>query len=100
MSENFARLMAALEDELAALDTGDADKIEAATGAKLGALLAVRDEPPPPRADLEAAAALNARVHDRTRALLVGVDRRLRSLAAAAGRPQGLTYGRDGRTSL
>ena len=95
-----ALLMAALLDELAALDCGSAERIEAATAAKLDALRAVRDGPPLAPADLEQAVALNALAHARTRALLAGVDRRLRTLAAAAGRPPGLTYGRDGRTSL
>ncbi len=99
-SANFALLMAALHDELVALDSEDADRIEAATEAKLDALRAVRDDPLPPRADLEAAAALNALAAARNRALMTGVDRRLRALAAAAGRQPGLTYGRDGRTSL
>lgn len=95
-----ALLMAALLDELAALDSGSAERIEAATATKLDALCAVRDGPPLAAADLEQAAALNALAYARTRALLAGVDRRLRTLAAAAGRPPGLTYGRDGRTSL
>ncbi len=100
MSEEFALVMAALHDELAALNSGDAGAIEAATGAKLHALRAARDAPLPTRADLEAAHALNALAEARTRTLMTGVDRRLRSLAAAAGRGGGLTYGRDGRTSL
>jgi hypothetical protein len=100
MSESHARLMATLHDELAALDSEDAARIEAATGAKLAALHAVRDSPPLSAADLEQAAALNALAAARTRTLMAGVDRRLRALSAAAGRPAGLTYGRDGRTSL
>ena len=100
MSAPFALLMAALERELAALDSGDAGAIEAATATKLAVLHDLRDGPPPSRADLEAAAALNALAHARTRTLMGQVDRRLRALSAAAGRPPGLTYGRDGRTSL
>ena len=105
MSAPFALLMAALRDELAALETEDADRIESATTAKLDALRAVRDAagpdvPPPSRADIEAAQALNALAQARTRVLMSGTDHRLRSLAAAAGRAPGLTYGRDGRTSL
>ena len=99
-SANFALLMAALHDELAALDSENADRIEAATAAKLDALRAVRDDPRPPRGDLEAAAALNSLAAARNRTLMTGVVRRLRALAAAAGRPPSLTYGRDGRTSL
>lgn len=93
-------LMAALHDELAALETGDAEQIEAATRAKLAALHAARGGSPLSAADLEQAAALNARAAARTRTLMAGVDRRLRALSAAAGRPPGLTYGRDGRTSI
>ena len=96
----FARLMTTLRDELDALDSTDADRIDTATGAKLEALRALRDAPPPGRAELEQAAALNALAQARTATLMAGVDRRLRSLAAAAGRPPALTYGRDGRTSL
>jgi len=100
VSEEFALVMAALHDELAALDSSDAGAIEAATGAKLDALRQARDAPLPPRADLVAAQALNALAEARTRTLMSGVDRRLRALAVASGRAPGLTYGRDGRTSL
>lgn len=100
MSQNFALLMAALRDEIDALESEDAARIEAATGAKLAALRAIQHEGPPPLAELEQAAALNALAHARTRVLMTGVDRRLARLAAAAGRAPGLTYGRDGRTSL
>ena len=100
MSEPFARLFAALRDELAALDTGDADTIEAATAAKLAALGVAAAAPPPPAAEIAAAQALNTLALARTRTLLAGVDRRLAHLAAAHGRPPALTYGRDGRTAL
>lgn len=92
--------MAALHDELAALDSADADRIAAATDTKLTALRNVRDGPPLSLPDLEQAAALNALAAARTRTLLAGVERRLRVLAAASGRAPGLTYGRDGRSSL
>ena len=100
MSEPLARLLAAIERELAALDSGDADVIEAATAAKLDALHDAAAAPPPPPAEIEAARALNTLALARTRTLLAGVDRRLANLAAARGRTPALTYGRDGRTSL
>lgn len=97
---SHALLMSALLDELAALDGENAERIEAATAAKLAALCIVRDGPPLAPTELEQTAALNALAYTRTRVLLAGVDRRLRTLVEAVGRPSGLTYGRDGRTSL
>ena len=98
--EPFEVLLAAMRDELAALETDDAATLEAATAAKLAALRDAAAAPPPPRAAIETARALNALAAARTASRLTGVDRRLRALAAAAGRPPALCYGRDGRTSL
>ena len=100
MSEPFEVLLAAMRDELAALDAEDAGAVEAATTAKLAALHACAAAPAPPPAQIDAARALNALAAARTASLIAGVDRRLRALATAAGRPPALCYGRDGRTSL
>ena len=94
----FEVLLAALRAELAALDGDDALAIEDATAAKLTALAALRGSPS--RTEIETARALNALAAARVQTRLTGVDRRLRALAAAAGRPPPLCYGRDGRTSL
>ena len=96
----FEVLLAAMRDELAALDSEDAAAIEAATQAKLAALLSLRDSSDPTRADVEAAQTLNTLAASRTATFMARASRRLQSLAIAAGRPPSLTYGRDGRTSL
>lgn len=98
---SLARLIEAIRAELAALETEDADAIEAATAVKLAALQAVQAEVdagrPPERAGLEQAATLNAEAALRARAKIVGVERRLAGIAGLAGRPPALVYGRDGR---
>ena len=100
MSEPFEVLLAAMRDELAALELDDAGAVETATAAKLAALHACAAAPAPPSALLDSARALNALAATRTASLIAGVDRRLRALATAAGRPPALCYGRDGRSSL
>jgi len=94
----FEVLLAALRDELAALDGDDAAAIEAATTAKLSALGALREAPT--RAEVETAQALNALTAVRVRIKSAGIERRLGTLAAAAGRAPTLCYGRNGRSSL
>ena len=96
----FEVLLGAMRAELAALDSDDAAPLEAATAAKLAALKTVATLPPPPLALLDTARALNALAAQRTAERLRHVDRRLRRLAEAAGRPPALCYGRDGRSSL
>ncbi|WP_419813786.1 hypothetical protein [Glacieibacterium sp.] len=93
----FEVLLAAMRDELDALDSDDAVRIEAATALKLAAL-GTTVAPTPD--ELHAAQALNALASARTSTLIAGVTRRLAALATAAGRPAALTYGRNGRTSL
>ena len=94
----FDVLLAALRAELAALDGDDAGAIEDATAVKLGALAALRGSPS--RAEIDTARALNALAAARVQTRLSDIDRRLRVLAVAVGRPLPLCYGRDGRTSL
>jgi hypothetical protein len=98
---SFVRLVDAIRAEIAALDSEDADAIEAATAAKVAALQAVRDAVagglPPERALLDEARTLNAEAALRARAKLISVERRLSNVTAAMGRPPSLTYGRDGR---
>ncbi|MBC7505116.1 MAG: hypothetical protein H7267_05265 [Sandarakinorhabdus sp.] len=95
------RLNDAIRAELAALAAEDAAAIEAATAAKLAALRAVHADVAagvqPPRVLLEEARDLNAEAMLRARAKMVGVERRLAAVQAAAGKPAALTYGRDGR---
>ena len=93
----FNNLLAAMRDELAALDSGEAEQIEAATRAKLAALIAVRNSPPAPRYQLEEARDLNALASARVNMLMSGVERRLELLTAARGAPPTLCYGRKGR---
>ncbi len=90
-------LLAAMHAELAALDSGEAARIETATADKLVALGALAESAalaPPERSTLEALRSLNRVAETRTRTLLRGVERRL-----AALRPGGpaLCYGPDGR---
>ncbi len=91
----FNNLLAAMRAELAALDSGDADAIEAATHAKLAALVVARDAGPAPRARLQEARDLNALASARVNMLMASVGRRLETLTAASGRPPTLTYGRS-----
>ena len=97
MAEAFDALLAAMRDELAALDTGEAGKIEAATAAKLDALHAARCGAVVAPDRLAEARALNALAATRTNMLLAGVDRRLAVLAVADARGASMVYGRDGR---
>ncbi|KPF71750.1 hypothetical protein IP88_10550 [alpha proteobacterium AAP81b] len=98
---SFARLVDAIRRELAALDTEDPERIEAATAAKLTAMAAVNADVAagvaPDRALLETARDLNAEAALRAKGKLLGVERRLGSLSALAGRPAPLVYGRNGR---
>jgi hypothetical protein len=100
-ANSFVRLIDAIRSEIAALDSEDADAIETATAAKLAALKAVQDDiadgAPPQRALLDEARTLNAEAALRARAKLISVERRLATVAAVAGKPAALTYGRDGR---
>ncbi len=112
-ADSFARLVAAIRAELAALDAEDAAAIEAATAAKAQALEAVQADVAGGamnRAALEEARALNAEAALRARAKMIGVERKLVAVTnAAAGMAPpraagmalpggtGLTYGRDGR---
>jgi hypothetical protein len=106
-ADSFARLVAAIRGELAALDAEDAAAIEAATAAKAEALEAVQADVAAGAMDrpaLEEARRLNAEAALRARAKMIGVERKLVAVSnAAAGiRPPGaagLTYGRDGRWS-
>lgn len=100
MAEAFDTLLAAMRDELAALDSGDAATIEAATAVKLAALDATRRATPAPVSRLHEASALNALAATRVNMLMAGIDRRLAALTAADGRASGLCYGRNGRTML
>lgn len=95
--EPIDALLATMRDELDALDSGDAGRIEAATRRKIVALAEVRGAGPIAVDRLVEARALNALAATRTNMLMAGVDRRLAALAAADGRGA-LCYGRDGRT--
>ncbi len=98
---SFARLVVAIRAEIAALESEDAARIEAATAAKVTALAGVEADiaagTPPDRALLEMARDLNAEAALRARGKQIAVERRLRQVSAAAGRPPPLVYGRDGR---
>jgi hypothetical protein len=99
-TDSFARLVSAIRGELAALDAEDAAAIEAATAAKTAALEAVARDVEAGAMDrpaLEEARRLNAEAALKARAKMIGVERRLVAVAAGAGRPAALTYGRDGR---
>jgi hypothetical protein len=100
-ADSFARLVAAIRAELAALDAEDADAIEAATRAKTEALADVQQEVAAGRMDrpaLEEARRLNSEAALKARAKMIGVERRLGQLSgAAAVKAEALTYGRDGR---
>ena len=91
----------AIHAELAAFDSGEAGRIEAATGAKLAALAAVDAEVaagyPPARASVEEARRLNDVAAARAARLVAEIDRQMAQLAAAAGRAVPLCYGADGR---
>lgn len=97
----FVRLIDAIRAELAALDSEDAAAIEGATADKLAALAAVQSDiaagAPPQRALLDEARVLNAEAALRARAKIITVEKRLQAVAAIAGKPAALTYGRDGR---
>lgn len=98
---SFVWLIDAIRGELAALDSEDAERIEAATAAKLAALDAVKSDiaagAPPQKALLAEARDLNAEAALRARAKILNVERRLAAVSTAAGRPAALVYGRDGR---
>jgi hypothetical protein len=105
-ADSFARLVAAIRGELAALDAEDAAAIEAATVEKTEALEAVQADVAAGqmnRPALEEARKLNAEAALRARAKMIGVERKLTAVNnAAAGMPAAaraaaLTYGRDGR---
>lgn len=100
MAEAFDTLLAAMRDELAALDSGDAGEIERATMAKIAALEGARSAGAIAVDRLHEARALNALAATRTNMLLAGVDRRLAALTAADGRSGVFCYGRDGRTMV
>lgn len=87
-----------MRDELEALDSGEASRIEAATAAKTAALDHVRRGGTVPLAQLAEARALNALAASRINVMMAGVERRLAALAGASGRGGALCYGRDGRT--
>lgn len=101
MTNSFVGLIDAIRAELAALDSEDAPRIEAATADKLLALEAVKadiaGEAPPEKALLAEARDLNAEAMLRARAKILGVERRLAEISTVAGRPAALVYGRDGR---
>jgi hypothetical protein len=98
---SFARLVGAIRAEIAALESEDAARIEAATAAKVSALARVEADiaagTPADRALLEAARDLNAEAALRARGKQIAVERRLQLVSAAAGRPAPLVYGRNGR---
>ena len=100
MADAFAALLAAMREELVALDLGTADGIEAATLAKSAALDRVRHGAVYTTEQLTEARALNALASSRVNMMIAGVDRRLRVLAGADGRSAALCYGRDGRAAL
>jgi len=98
--DSFARLVAAIRAELAALDAEDADAIEQATRAKTEALSDVQADVAAGQMDrpaLEEARRLNSEAALKARAKMIGVERKLMGVAKMAGRPEALTYGRDGR---
>ena len=98
--DSFARLVAAIRAELVALDAEDADAIEQATREKTEALVAVQADVAAGQIDrpaLEEARRLNSEAALRARAKMIGVERKLMNVAQVAGRPEALTYGRDGR---
>lgn len=98
---SFARLVAAIRAEIAALDSEDAARIEAATAAKVTALADVQADvdagTAPDREALLLARDLNAEAALRARGKLITVEKRLANLAGVAGRPAPLVYGLDGR---
>lgn len=98
---SFVRLIDAIRSELAALESEDAEAIEAATTGKLAALQAVQADiaggAPPQRELLDEARALNAEAALRARAKILTVEKRLAAVSTIAGRPASLVYGRDGR---
>lgn len=108
-ADSFARLVAAIRAELAALDAEDASAIEAATAAKASALEAVQADVAAGQMDrpaLEEARKLNAEAALRARAKMIGVERKLVAVSNAAagivpcatpGAGAALTYGRNGR---
>ena len=99
-ADSFSRLVAAIRAELAALDAEDADAIELATREKTEALRDVQAEVAAGGMDrpaLEEARRLNGEAALKARAKMIGVERKLGGVARAAGRPEALTYGRDGR---
>ena len=95
----FNALLVAMRAELAALDDGDPLAIEAATTAKLVALIRVRDAGPAPRDRLQEARDLNALASARVNMMMASVERRLAALVAARGATPGLTYGRSGHSA-
>jgi hypothetical protein len=97
VTEAFDTLLAAMRDELAALDGGDAHDIERATAATLAALDGARAAGAIAVERLHEARALNALAATRTNMLLAGIDRRLAALTAADSRRGAPCYGRDGR---
>lgn len=101
-AESLAQaLVAAIQAEIAALASEDADAITAATAAKTEALAAIeaaiRSGAPVPRAALEQARELNSEAMLRARAKLISVEKRLGALRPAPLRPEPVAYGRDGR---
>jgi hypothetical protein len=98
-AQPFNALLAAMRAELAALDGGDAATIEAATTAKLAALIRVRDAGPAPIGRLQEARDLNALASARVNMMMASIERRLSALATARGAPPTLTYARGGRSA-
>ncbi len=98
---SFARLVVAIRAEIAALESEDAARIEAATSDKVTALARVEADiaagTPPDRALLEQARDLNAEAALRARGKQIAVEKRLALVSTAAGRPAPLVYGRNGR---
>lgn len=97
----FAGLLASIHAELAAFDSGDAERIEAATAVKLAALDTVRGEAaagfPPTQAEIETARRLNDKAQVRATKLAAGVGRQLARLTGSPPYEAALCYGPDGR---
>lgn len=96
-----SQLVAAIQAELEALASEDADAILAATTAKADALAAVQaavaSGAPVPRPLLEQARDLNSEAMLRARAKVISVEKRLQALRPQPLRPEPVAYGRDGR---
>lgn len=103
-AEDLAQaLVAAIRDELVALEAEDAEAILAASDTKAKALAdlstAITSGALPPRPLLEQARDLNSQAILKSRAKLISVEKRLIALrpGPAIPRPEPVTYGRNGR---